>query len=932
MVHVLRSLFWSVARLVLALRYRVRTRGLEQVRDLKGPVLILPNHPAYIDPPLVMSVLWPVLRPRPLIYEGVFRNPGYFPRPLNGLLIKLLDPLLVPDLNRPSARARARAEQAIAAVIDGLRKGQHQILWPAGHVQPDGVERLRAARALTEILKAVPEVTLVLVRTRGLWGSMFSYARTASRPPLMGRLWVALGWLLSNLFFFLPRRQVTISIEVVRRVQLLECEREKVNRWFEAWYNADCAGGPEKPTFVPYHFLFGPRTYEFPAASSSVATADLGRIKPQTRAEVTFLLERRLKRSLTEDELRPETQLHQLGLDSLDAMAVILDIEQQFGYYSEEPPLTVADLWLLAQGLVEQKPPKPAPEAWFRRRNQAGLPQIHGETLAEAFVHGALADRKAVAAADDQAGVVTYERLLAGTLTLARRLAELPAERVGLLLPASVACDTAFMALQLAGKVPVVLNWTTGTALLNQAVQSMGLKYVVTSDQFLDRTGVEVEGIDYVCLEGLRQGIGRLELLRTLQAVRFWPGRIRRRVPRMDPGREAMILFTSGSDKAPKAVPLTHRNLLSNQRACLDVLRLNRGDAVLGFLPAFHSFGLAVTSLLPLLAGIRVAHHPDPTAASTLARKTEAYQATILAGTPIFVNAILGRAKPEQLKSLRLICVGAEKCPEALMEKCRAAAPDALLLEGYGITECSPVVAVNRPAASRPGTVGRPLPGVEVRVVDPDTEEALPPHRMGELWVSGPSVFPGYLAYDEEQPFRERGGRRWYVTGDLAEIDADGFIRLCGRQKRFLKAGGEMISLPALEEPFARCYPPTAQGRRVAVEGIETEEGRYIVLFCTESLSLREANDLLHEEGFRGVMRLDEVCHVPQIPALGTGKVDYKALRALVRNRPAETGLRDAGSPAGARVSTGAGCRGAADTASRVAGRADGGRTRGIGS
>jgi long-chain-fatty-acid--[acyl-carrier-protein] ligase len=351
-----------------------------------------------------------------------------------------------------------------------------------------------------------------------------------------------------------------------------------------------------------------------------------------------------------------------------------------------------------------------------------------------------------------------------------------------------------------------------------------------------------------------------------------------------------MILFTSGSEKAPKAVPLTHRNLLSNQRACLGALRLNRGDVVLGFLPAFHSFGLAVTSLLPLLAGIRVAHHPDPTAASTLARKVEAYRATVLAGTPTFVSAILGRARTEQLKSLRMICVGAEKCPETVMEKCRAVAPAALLLEGYGVTECSPVVAVNRPLANRPGTVGQPLPGVDVRVVDPDTGEALPPHRMGELWVSGPSVFPGYLAHDESQPFRQRGGRRWYVTGDLAETDADGFIRLCGRSKRFLKAGGEMISLAALEEPFVRCYSPTELGRRVAVEGVETEEGRYVVLFCTESLSLREANDLLHEEGFRGVMRLDDVCHLPQIPVLGTGKVDYKALRALVRNRPAEAG------------------------------------------
>jgi long-chain-fatty-acid--[acyl-carrier-protein] ligase len=229
-----------------------------------------------------------------------------------------------------------------------------------------------------------------------------------------------------------------------------------------------------------------------------------------------------------------------------------------------------------------------------------------------------------------------------------------------------------------------------------------------------------------------------------------------------------------------------------------------------------------------------------------------------------------------------LIFVGAEKCPESLIATCRQVAPGACLLEGYGITECSPIVAVNRPTAHRPGTVGQVLPGVELCVVDPDTEQDLPAGRMGELWVSGPSVFPGYLAYEDRQPLRQRDGKRWYVTGDLAQIDGDGFIRLCGRKKRFLKAGGEMISLPALEEPFTQDYPPTEQGPQVAVEGIETETGRRIVLFATVPVSLREANDRLHEKGFRGVMRLDEVRRMQAIPLLGTGKTDYKALRALV--------------------------------------------------
>jgi len=148
------------------------------------------------------------------------------------------------------------------------------------------------------------------------------------------------------------------------------------------------------------------------------------------------------------------------------------------------------------------------------------------------------------------------------------------------------------------------------------------------------------------------------------------------------------------------------------------------------------------------------------------------------------------------------------------------------------------------------------------------------------LWVSGPTVFPGYIGYEGPSPFRERNGKRWYVTGDLAEIDADGYIRLAGRLTRFLKAGGEMISLPALEEPFTHRFPPTDAGPRVAVEGLETDHGRRIVLFTTERLSLSDANALLQQNGFRGVMRLDDVRRVESLPLLGTGKVDYKVLRA----------------------------------------------------
>ncbi len=878
MLTPLRYCLCWLTRLFVALRYRVRVHGLEQLRGLQGPVLVLPNHPGLIDPLLVLAVLWPSLKPRPTVYEGNFTNP------IMSLLLKLLNAVRVPGLDQASAKARLRAQQAVEAVISGLRKGENHILWPSGHIQHDGKERLGGARAVADILQAVPEATVLLVRTRGVWGSMFSYAQTGHHPNLIGRYAAGLGWLLANLLFFTPRRRVDITLARLERNQLPELRRETLNPWLEAWYNEN--DGPEEPTYVPYHFVFGRRTFDFPKLRE-LEEVDPSRIKPEIREAVAHMISDKLGRPLADDELKPDTTFDQLGLDSLDRMELNLRVEHQYGFTSDQVPATLGQLWALAQGLVERAAPKPPPPGWFDRRDAgptgtADLLEIWGDTIAESFVLRALHDPRAVVAADDLAGVVTYERMLTAALAMSRRFAALPAANVGLMMPASVACDIALIALHLAGKLPVVLNWTTGPANLAHAARITGLTHVVTSRAFIDRTAIEVEGVEYLYLESLRKSMSKFELLRTLLMVRWLPGHVRKRVPHISVEKPAVVLFTSGSEKAPKAVPLTHQNILTLLRNGAPFLGITHGDSILGFLPAFHSFGMTVTCLLPLLGGMRVVHHPDPTDASALAHKLGVYRPTILVGTPTFVGFILERAKREQLTSLRLIIVGAESCPPSVRQRCAELAPSATVLEGYGITECSPVVACNTVADNRPYTLGKPLPGVEVQVVDLESNQPLPTDQLGMLLVSGPTVFPGYLAYDGPSPFQERDGKRWYVTGDLAHIDEDGFIHFDGRLKRFLKAGGEMISLPALEEPFVRHYPPTKDGPRVAVEGVETESGRRIVLFATEPITLREANARLMEAGFRGVMRLDEVRQVERIPVLGTGKTDYKALRAML--------------------------------------------------
>ena len=875
MLGPIRWVVWAVCRVLLTLRYWVTVRGLAEAKCRPGPYLILPNHPAFIDPPNLLVRLWPAFRMRPMFLETNFESPILAP------FAWLLRGIRVPDTERASAEARVRAEGAVQAAIDILKAGENVIVWPSGRLLRDGVERLGGARTVADVLAAVPHATVVLVRTRGLWGSSFSWAR--GELSLGRALARGAGLLLANLLFFAPRRRVTMTLEAFGPADRPEPTREKINRWMEGWFNADVPR--ETPTFVPAHFLFGPRTFTFPPPPAAVGV-DSSKVKPETKKAVTEALEEKLKRPLAAEENTADTTFLQLGLDSLDAMEVTLHVEQRFGFTGDTVPTTVGQLWALAAGLLEGGPAKPPPAGWFDV--PAGAAEVPAATIPAALLTQAFGHPRQVIAADDLAGGVTYERLVVGASAMSRRFREIAAPNVGLLLPASVAADLAFLGLHLAGKLPVVLNWTTGPGNLAHAVRVAGLTHVVTSKAFIDRTKTEVPGTAYLFLEDVRAGMGKLELLRRLLAVRWFPGRTKARLLSQTPAdahAPAVVLFTSGSEKAPKAVPLTHDNILHVVRSVVAEFGLTRGDAVLGFLPMFHSFGLVINSMLPLTAGIRVVHHPDPTDAGTLARKAAAYRPTLVAGTPTFLGFILDRARPGDLDSVRLVVFGAEACPPAVFEKMKRAAPKADVVEGYGITETAAVVSVHRRGKFRPGTLGEPLPGVEVCVTDLDTDAVLPRGRTGMMLVAGPNVFPGYLGPDAPDPFREIDGKRWYVTGDLGEVDETGAVVFRGRLKRFLKAGGEMISLPALEEPFAKAYPPTDEGPRVAVEGIEAPNGRRIVLFTTEDVSLRDANARLQAEGHRGVFRLDAVTRLDRIPVLGTGKIDYKALRATIEQR-----------------------------------------------
>lgn len=268
-----------IVRRLLSLRYDISVRGLEQLGKVRGRALVLPNHPAFIDPVILLALLWPRLRPRPLVYEVNFRSPFF--RPF-GLLLRAIG---MPELEQFSHERGLRVKEAIGEVIAGLRQGENHILWPAGWLRRDGLERLGGARAAVEVLAEVADAEVLLVRTQGLWGSMFSCAPTGCRPDFARCLGLGFLLLLGNLWFFAPRRRVSITIEAIPRSALPALRRRTLNPWLENWYNAD---GPETPTFVPYHFWFGPRTFQFTAIPDRIRP-DRSLAAPPVKAAVAEL-------------------------------------------------------------------------------------------------------------------------------------------------------------------------------------------------------------------------------------------------------------------------------------------------------------------------------------------------------------------------------------------------------------------------------------------------------------------------------------------------------------------------------------------------------------------------------------------------------------------------------------------------------------------
>lgn len=487
-----------------------------------------------------------------------------------------------------------------------------------------------------------------------------------------------------------------------------------------------------------------------------------------------------------------------------------------------------------------------------------------------------------IALEDPERQPISFGRLVLGALVLGRKLAgkTTKAERVGLLLPNVQGMAVTLFGLTAFGRVPALLNFTAGVKNLRAAAELAELKTIVTSRRFVDQGKLDdeiaalAEGRRVIYLEDVRKEITSLD--KALGALASLAPRLVHRAYEAAPDDAAVVLFTSGTEGKPKGVVLSHANLVSNARQIFQLAAgfLSERDIVMNPLPAFHSFGLTAALLMPLLHGMKVVLYPSPLHYKQVPKLIGEMGATFLFATDTFLQGYARAADPDDLKSVRYVVAGAERVKpdtRAMWEPYGT-----VILEGYGCTECSPVLACNTPVAMREGSVGRLLPGIEARLepVEGITEG-------GKLCVRGPNVMAGYLSADEPgRILAPEGG--WHDTGDIVSIE-DGFIVIKGRAKRFAKLGGEMVSLAAVESMISGLWPGQ---NHVVVSLPDARKGEQLVLVTEKPDADKAAlQQTARTQGFPELWVPRAILVTQSIPVLGNGKIDYGATRELAASR-----------------------------------------------
>ena len=498
--------------------------------------------------------------------------------------------------------------------------------------------------------------------------------------------------------------------------------------------------------------------------------------------------------------------------------------------------------------------------------------------LHEQFVKTAKKYSKKIAINDrSRNSKVPYGRALIASLILAKKFKKYKENYIGIMIPTSAGAMLATIGVLMAGKVPVMINYSTGAAENCEYGQDMcGFKTIITSKALVEKLDCRVvKGMVY--LEDIMADISKGEKIGAALRSKQPAGFIIRSLPRTEPDDDAVILFTSGSEKDPKGVQLTHRNFSSNIGDLVEAFRIEPSDSFMSILPLFHVFGHNANFWLPLVTGMTTITYANPLDYKTVPEICRAEKPTLMVGTPSFFSGYLRNSKPGDFESVRLMLAGADKTPQWLRDGYMEQ-HGVNLLEGYGTTETSPAISVNTPFDYRAGSIGKVMKSAQLKIVDVKTDKESGVNKEGKILVKGDLVMKGYFDNIEETVLRIHDG--WYDTGDIGRLDEDGFLWHHGRLKRFVKIGGEMVSLVHTETLLEQFLPDGIDC--CVVEIPDAIKGARIVVALTGQVKEKEILKNMAKK-LPAIALPKKFVVMETLPKMGSGKIDFRTVTEMVR-------------------------------------------------
>ena len=878
------KLLLTIAKYLLKIRYRINITW-QELLDSHESKLILPSHIALVDPIIIYSFFREKGKICPLITQS------YFNIPILRYFFRKMWAISVADTHK-NDKDKPNTDELVAQITDWLATWKNILLYPQWALARQGFQSIVGKKAAFLTTQQLPkDVKILTVNIEWLRGSRSSWARNWKRPSLALFILKWIRFTIANLFVFVPKRTVEITIQdsttkltkVAKKwMDIFNQELEKIYnvKWEEklryisglCWFNT--VKYHQKPTKIEWsledlHKTTFSQTVEIPTDILKKVVSIIQKIKPEYKWKL--------------DE--HTNLILDCFLDSLDMAELKSTIQSAFPNASNPPLIDLKTVWDVAVMAmwksISNEDIKPC-EWQYSKENKLIYSHIHSLIHNDSTILSVMKDsfknnKSDSFCYDTIFWVQSKKDFLIKAYLIADLLKKIPWERIAIMLPSLSATSLLILACYLAKKIPVMLNRTQSNEAFSHCIKSQNVKTILTSKSFFQKIQTPwLKKYEMTFFEDLLKDISLTQKLKAVyDAMRF-------QIPN-DISQTAVVLFTSWSEALPKTVELSHKNILQDLLGAAGMIWLKKKDVEICFLPPFHSFGFILWVAMPLISWARIVFTPDPNDSRTISNLIQHTKSSRLASTPTFLNGVVQSAKENQLDSLRLAIVWAEKCPKELFTRFSKKSPNATIIEWYWITECSPIISVNpfKPNAKiKRWTVWLPILWEEVKILDIETNEELWAKKEWMIFVNWSNIFAWYSDQSLESPFLEIDWKQRYKTWDLWFLDKDGYLTISGRLKRFVKIAWEMISLPAIESVLSRKWKDKSWIESLAIQSQEKPDGSVrLVLFTIEDIDLPSVNSYLREQWVSNLVSIDEVIKLNEIPMLGTWKVDYVQLK-----------------------------------------------------